>query len=271
MSLRSKGADPPDAPDEESQSLLVDKSTPERSAPKGARVAVAAPQNTTTTTSSAASPAISAFDRMASANNNKNPILLAKLVGRRFLQLMISEEDADPGSNLGFAIGLLKDIILGIVLGVLTISLVIVLDHRNIIHLQSAHHLRDNVYATMSNPDNLAYLEEETGMKFMSFEEYDSMKKEIDSSLSLTEQAKTKLDERTKELEERKKELETVKEEYEKAKSDPKFKELDNFCDSCKWGPTNCGARVNYLIDTYNQGKISAMMALMKEGKCKKS
>lgn len=260
MSLRSKGADPPDAPDEESQSLLVDKSTPERSAPR----------HTTTTASSAPSPAISAFDRMAQANNNHNPILLAKLVGRRFLHLMLSEEDADP-SSLGFAIGLLKDIILGIVFGVLTISLVIVLDHRNIIHLQSAHHLRDNVYATMSNPDNLAYLEEETGMKFMSFEEYDRAKKEIDSALSLTEQAKTKLDERTKELEEKKKELETVKEEYEKAKSDPTFKELDNFCESCKWGPTNCLARANYIVDTYNQGKISAMMALMKEGKCKKS
>ena len=260
MSLRSKGADPPD---EESQSLLVDKSTPE--------IARVAPQNTTTTASSAPSPAISAFDRMAQANNTHNPILLAKLVGRRFLHLMLSEEDADPSSNLGFAIGLLKDIILGIVFGVLTISLVIVLDHRNIIHLQSAHHLRDNVYATMSNPDNLAYLEEETGMKFMSFEEYDSVKKEVDSSLSLTEQAKTKLDERTKELEERKKELETVKEEYEKVKSDPKFKELDNFCESCKWGPTNCGARVNYLVDTYNQGKIFSMIALMKEGKCKKS
>ena len=269
MSLRSKVADPPDAPDEESQSLLVDKSTPERSAPGGARVAVAAPKNTTA--SSAPSPAISAFDRMAQSNNNHNPILLAKLVGRRFLHLMLTEEDTDPSSNLGFAIGLLKDIILGIVFGVLTISLIIVLDHRNIIHLQSAHHLRDNVYATMSNPDNLAYLEEETGMKFMSFEEYDSAKKEIDSSSDLTEQAKTKLDERTKELGEKKKELETIKEEYEKAKSDPKFKDLDNFCDSCKWGPTTCGARVTYLIDTYNNGKIVAMMNLMKDGKCKKS
>lgn len=269
MSLRSKVADPPDAPDEESQSLLVDKSTPERSAPGGARVAVAAPKNTTA--SSAPSPAISAFDRMAQSNNNHNPILLAKLVGRRFLHLMLTEDDTDPSSNLGFAIGLLKDIILGIVFGVLTISLIIVLDHRNIIHLQSAHHLRDNVYATMSNPDNLAYLEEETGMKFMSFEEYDSAKKEIDSSSDLTEQAKTKLDERTKELGEKKKELETIKEEYEKAKSDPKFKDLDNFCDSCKWGPTTCGARVTYLIDTYNNGKIVAMMNLMKDGKCKKS
>ena len=277
MSIRSRDA-PADPPDEESQSLLV-SSTPEQAssaAPKKQAVSFGVSQTTTSPSSSAAtsSPVISALDRMAGVGSNLpgNPVLLAKLVVRKFLQVLLTEEEeGDPNSRLGFVIGLLKDIILGVVFGVLTISFAIVLDHRNIIHIQSAHHLRDAAYAAINDPVTIANIEEETDLKFMSVSEYDSAKKEIDDSLSNLEKVTKKLEERSKELEEKQKDFETIKTEYETLMKDPKLKELDNFCGECKWGGnTGCAARVEYLGSQYKVGKLEAKMGLMKDGKCKK-
>jgi len=207
---------------------------------------------------------------MAASSNTRNPLMLARLVARKFLLLLTTEEEEDPSSPLGYSIGLLKDIILGVVLGVLTISFAVLLDHRNVIHIQSAHHLRDAAYAAMSDPETIQFLEAETDLRFMSAVDYESAQKEINDSLTNLEFAKTKLEERTKEFEEKQKELATVTEEKKKLMADPKFADLENFCGSCKWGPTNCDARVAFLGTQYNVAKIPAMISLMKDGNCKK-
>lgn len=227
---------------------------------------------TKTSSPTSAAPAISAFDAMAAANNNRNPILLAKLVARKFLLLVTTEEEEDPSSRFGMFVGLFKDIILGIVFGLITISLITVLDHRNIIHLQSAHHLRDAAYIAINDPDTLAAIEAETEMKFMSVTEYENTKREIEENSSELESLQKQLEERTKEVEEKNKELETLRAEFDKLNNDPKVGGLlgKNFCGKCQWqGSIRCDARVDYLVSHYNVSKFTAQMNLVKEGKCK--
>ncbi|KAL7438530.1 hypothetical protein ACHAXM_006334 [Skeletonema potamos] len=255
MSLRQARDAPADSPpDEESQSLLVE----ENSFP------VRAPRNATP------SPAISAFDAMAAASNTRNPLMLARLVVRKFILLLTTDDEEDFSTPLGYTVGLLKDIILGVVFGILTISFVVVLDHRNVIHLESAHHLRNVAYASISDPETIKLLEAETDMRFMSAADYEAARKEIDDSVTSLDLAKAKLEERTKDLEEKQKELVTLTEEKKKLVEDPKLAGLGDFCGSCKWGSTNCDARVAYLGSQYNLAKIPAMMSLLKQGVCKK-
>mmetsp|Transcript_24217 Transcript_24217/g.36052 ORF Transcript_24217/g.36052 Transcript_24217/m.36052 type:complete len:268 (-) Transcript_24217:165-968(-) len=256
-------ADPPEDEENQSQSLL--NNAPPRAA--------AAPRSFTqpsSASSSSSSPAISAFDAMAAATNTQNPLMLAKLVARKFILLLTTEQEEDPNTRVGFTVALLKDVILGVVFGFLTISFAIVLDHRNIIHIQSAHHLRDASYSAMSDPATLAMIEAETDMKFMPAVDYEAAKKEIEDSQSSLEAIKLKLEERTAELEEVAKSMKALEEEKETLMKDPKITEVANFCTGCSWGgPGNCGTRVQYLMDTYNNAKITAMLALMEQGKCK--
>lgn len=277
MSTHQSRDAPADPPDEESQSLLVgDNNAPERAPRAAARVfstrSSQPPPSVVSQRTAAPSPTISAFDAMAQASNTRNPVMLVKMVARKFILLLTTaEEESDPSNGMvGYSIGLLKDIILGVVFGVLTISFAVVLDHRNVIHFQSAHHLRDAAYAAMSDPQTITLIEAETDMKFMSVADYDASKKEIDDSLSNLESIQKKLEGRTKELEEKQKELATVNEEKKKLMENPKVQEIDNWCGSCQWANTSCDARVSYLGSTYNLAKLPAMLGLIKEGKCKK-
>lgn len=257
-------ADPPEDEENQSQSLLNNASPRAAAAPRSFT------QPSSASSSSSSSPAISAFDAMATATNTQNPLMLAKLVARKFILLLTTEQEEDPNTRVGFTVALLKDVILGVVFGFLTISFAIVLDHRNIIHIQSAHHLRDASYSAMSDPATLAMLEAETDMKFMSAVDYEAAKKEIEDSQTSLEAVKLKLEERTAELEEVTKSMQGLVEEKETLMKDPKIAEVANFCTGCSWGgPGNCGARVQYLMDTHNNAKITAMLGLMEQGKCK--
>lgn len=106
-------------------------------------------------------------------------------------------------------------------------------------------------------------------MKFMTVTEYDAAKKEIEDVETTLKQLTEKLEERTKELEKLGVDLAAAVEEKNTLLKDPKLAEVDQFCSSCKWGPTNCGARVEYVMNTYNEPKIVVMLNLMKQGKCK--
>ena len=270
MSLRQAKDAPADPPDDDEEKGLLDNA-PERAPPRPSPVRSAQQQQQQS--SSPSRSVMSAFDSMASATRTQNPIMLAKLIFRKFLHLLTTDEDeSDPRTPFGYTIALLKDIILGIVFGFLTISFAIVLDHRNIIHFQSAHHVRDAAYASMSDPATIKVLEEELEMKFMPVADYEAAQQEISKSQSTLDEIKSKLESREKELEEATTKLKAVQDEKEELMKNPKFAELDNFCEGCKWGgPGNCGARVQYLMDTYNQGKIAVMLDLMGKGLCKKN
>ena len=106
-------------------------------------------------------------------------------------------------------------------------------------------------------------------MKFMSVADYEAAKKEIEDVETTVKQLTEKLEERNKEMEKIAEDMKVVVEEKNTLMKDPKLAEVDKFCSSCKWGPTNCGARVEYVMANYNEPKLVAMLKLMNEGKCK--
>mmetsp|Transcript_13990 Transcript_13990/g.22968 ORF Transcript_13990/g.22968 Transcript_13990/m.22968 type:complete len:270 (-) Transcript_13990:203-1012(-) len=269
MSLRQARDAPADPPDDEEQGLL--DNSPEIAPPRPRPSPVAQRQQQQQSSSSASASVMSAFDTISTATSTQNPLMLAKLILRKFLILLTNEEETDPTTTLGYTVALLKDIIIGIVFGFLTISFAIVLDHRNIIHIQSAHHIRESVYASMSDPATLQQIEAEMDMKFMSIKEYEAAKQEIQASQTVFDEVKSKLETREKELEELNTKFQAVVDEKAELMKHPKFAGLDNFCEACSWGgPGSCGARVEYLMNTYNVGKVAAMLDLMGKDKCKK-
>merc|ERR1712238_84034 len=157
---------------------------------------------------------------------------------------------------------------MGIILGVLTISVMIFLDHINIIHFQSAHNFRDAAFQMLNDPETIANLEESSDLKFMTQGDYDSKRKEIDGAAAKSASANEVLEKRTKEDEEKQKELESLKDEYGSLYDNPLLG-LNNFCGSCVWGNNmSCDQRVMYLQDTYNTKPIEAKVASMTRPAC---
>ena len=99
----------------------------------------------------------SATDSMPAGSHN--PVFIAKIIFRKVAELLISTDEEDLTQPAGI-ITLLKDIVLGIILGVLTISVLIFLDHHNIVHFQSAHNFRNAAFQLMNDPETIANLEE---------------------------------------------------------------------------------------------------------------
>jgi hypothetical protein len=178
-----------------------------------------------------------------------------------------------PSAANGYGIiTLLKDITIGTVFGVLTISFLIFLDHINVIHLQSAHNFRQSAFSVLNDPETLATLEESAGLKFIPIGDYEAMKNEIDAAAAKVAKVKDTIAERIKETEQKKAELEPLKAEYEKLLKESKL-ELDKWCGECSWlGGTSCDARKQYFIDQYGNTEILSKVAIMKQSPgCKKT
>lgn len=107
-------------------------------------------------------------------------------------------------------------------------------------------------------------------VKFMTVADYEAAKKEVEDVESSLQRLNEKLQERSKEVEQLTKDLEALNEEKKKLMADPALAQLDQFCPSCKWGPTSCAARVEYVMANYNEPETLTKLNLMKQGKCKK-
>jgi hypothetical protein len=219
------------------------------------------------------SPKLSPYSNGGGASTSaatSNPLLVAKLLARKVLHGLMSD-DQDANDTSGGVIPLFKDIIIGVTFGVVTISFMIFLDHINIIHLQSAHNFRETAFRLLNDPETISTLEESTDMKFMPFEEYDAIKTEIEEARSKLTAHESTIEARTKEAEEKRSELAPLKEEYDRLVANSNL-ELDKFCDGCKWnGGSTCGARKQYLSDTYNTSPVEAIVSIMKSApQCKK-
>eukprot|EP00581_Thalassiosira_minuscula_P018149 CAMPEP_0183716204 /NCGR_PEP_ID=MMETSP0737-20130205/10196_1 /TAXON_ID=385413 /ORGANISM="Thalassiosira miniscula, Strain CCMP1093" /LENGTH=177 /DNA_ID=CAMNT_0025945437 /DNA_START=35 /DNA_END=565 /DNA_ORIENTATION=+ len=142
-----------------------------------------------------------------------NPVFLIKVIFKKVFTLLIMS-DEDDISKPGGVITLLKDIVLGIILGVFCISTLIFLDHRDVIHIQSAHHFRDAAFSLLNDPETMATVEESTGFKFMSMREYEAKMKEIESVEDRNKKSQEILEKRTAEAEEKTKEVDSIKEEW---------------------------------------------------------
>lgn len=202
--------------------------------------------------------------------STSHSVFVAKAVFRKVCDLLTHDEDetAQP-QGVYFVVTLLKDILIGIILGVLTISIMIFLDHRNVIHFQTAHTFRNAALQLVNNPETLANLEESSDLTFMTVNDYELKRKEIDTAEEKITTADEILQTRTKEFEEKQKELDSIKSEYESLYNNPLL-QLNKFCGGCVWGGggMSCNQRVQYLKDTYNTKPIEAMMNAMGHPSC---
>ena len=187
--------------------------------------------------------------------NNMN---IVRLVRRRVIQLLLGKEDTT--NNDGGILPFLQDIVIGLTLGVLVMSFLIFLDHRDVIHIQSAHVMRETAYDMLSNPETITEVEEATNLKFISKKVYEQNVKEIDSFASKTSQYESK----GKGIEA---DITTAKKEYESLA--PNYNDLflaaglDKYCGDCIWsGGTNCDTRVSYLKSVYNIKQVEALLGV---------
>lgn len=73
----------------------------------------------------------------------------------------------------------LKDVIIGTILGLVIIAITNYLDYHGIIHIQSAHHLRESVFQLVDNDPSS--IEEYTNAKFIKYTDYQEILNEMDS------------------------------------------------------------------------------------------
>ena len=211
-------------------------------------------------------PAAATSSKPATAGRlQHNPFFVARLVLRKVGELITSDDDNEENitSSEGI-IAFLRDLVIGIVFGLLSVSILIFLDHKDVIHMQSAHGYRDMGLQMMRDPETRKNVEESPGIIFLDDYEY---KTKFDEIGVYPSQVKA-LEERTKkhlaDLEVAKKEHAAIKPGYDILVKDPALG-LDKFCGECSWnGGTNCDTRLTYLMTTYNLQTIKAKLELMK-------
>jgi len=214
-----------------------------------------------------------------SAPSGHNPIILAKIIFRKVISHLTSdEEDGTANESFGFGIiSVLRDVALGSIMGVIAISIIIFLDHRDVVHLQSAHNFRAAAFHLLNDPETLANVEKSSGLKFMKMTDYESTRKEIDrlveqkvdNDKKVKEQSEAEA--RQKELvEAQQKEVATMAEEYGVLMMHPLIR-LDNFCGSCSWaGKVTCDRRAAQMKEKHHMGAIAAKLSVMEGKACKK-
>jgi hypothetical protein len=221
-------------------------------------------------------PAVDVDDSAGSAPSSKrashlvhhDPVFVARMVLRKVGQLLIKDDEesnAEDITTTGGIIALLKDIFIGIVVGLICVSALIFLDHKDVIHMQSAHNYRNYAFNVLSDPETMKNIEESSGVKFMDVQDYQKKIKEIESFTTKIAEFEEKGKKYVPDLEVAKKEYAAMKPEYDKLVADPLLG-LDKFCGECGWqGRTNCNARLNYFETTHNLRTIAAKLAIMEQ------
>ncbi len=216
-----------------------------------------------------AHPSISPITRDAvkspvPSSRSNNPYYLARLILRKVLDLLGGEDESEDITTLSGIIALLRDIVIGIICGSMVVSLLMFLDYKDVIHIQSAHRHRQSMVTLLNDPETRTNVEESSGLVFMRMEEYDKKLmeiKEVPAQLKELEEKKTKSNAN---LEVSTKERDAMKPGYDKLVSDPLLG-LDKYCGDCKWqGGTTCDGRKEYLMSTYNIGEIRAKLDMIK-------
>jgi len=101
-----------------------------------------------------------------------NPAGIARMVLRKVgHHLLINDKDAEDITTAGGIIALLKDILVGIILGCICVYVLVFLVHKNVIHMQSAHSYRNMAYEILSDPETRENIEESTGLVFRPVED----------------------------------------------------------------------------------------------------
>jgi len=199
--------------------------------------------------------------------NNKSspyPYGLAKVLLKKTCH---ASEGGDRGRE-GF-VGLLQDIVGGIALGTLGMSVLLLLDYSNLINLETARVFRKTASDMFNDPEIITVIEEEIDKKLVSTDAYNAMKKELsDSEAAIHSQSKL-VEARAAKAASLKAELGPATEEHEKLMKEAG---LGDFCPDCPWGMgLTCRKRVEYLLENYSDDAttIGCIAKLVKEGKTK--
>ena len=165
----------------------------------------------------------------------------------------------------------IKDIIIGIYLGVIFICISIILDYYNVVHFQSAHHFRNSAYQMLNDPETIANIEESAELKFIQQTEYESIRKEIDGVSKQLADRNEYLQDQIKVEDENQKQIDSIQSEHTdiilKSKT---VLELDKFCGECSWaGKVTCNDRVAYLMTKYKDSAPKAKVGAMEVASCK--
>ena len=213
----------------------------------------------------AASPsAASSRTATGSSHRPNNPALLARTVLRKVLDVLKSEDAGDITTFKG-VFTLLQDIAAGVILGLLTVSALIFLDHKDVIHLQSAHKYRNAAFTMVQDPETRKNFEESLGLMFMEAGVYKKNVAKVKSFPADIIGSEERIRKVIADLEVAKKEYAAIKPGYDILVNDPMLG-LDKFCDKCSWkgGRDDCFMRLTYLMETYNLKPMRATIDLMK-------
>lgn len=212
----------------------------------------------------------SSGDTMPSTTTNVSPrILFRKIMVALLTDLDDGALRREDTETILIVITLLKEVMLGIIIAFFLGSLFLFIDHRFLLGLPTARNFRKATFAVMNSKETLINFEENSGLKFLDMEKYESMVQEIEQSANKTIIAESILKARDEDLAEIAEEM---------AQYDgvlPKlFKSLGlhMFCETCTWHMRlNCINRAIHVEKKYGSPKFEAMLSAMEDGKCRKS
>lgn len=197
------------------------------------------------------------FPAMAPGAGSPATVLLRKV-------LLLNSQDA--GGN--YLRHIIKDVILGTILGVFFLMILIFFDYQNVIQLESARAFRRTVVELMTDPETVKSIEESIDVKLVPVEVFQSINEEIAENQEKVKDT-SDLDKREKEYNDKNEELETMKKEREELKEKANtVLELGKWCGHCKHGWGYCNARIAYLMDTYHSQEMTTKLELMEQGRC---
>lgn len=227
------------------------------------------PSQTNAVLAFAAASASSSFSAPpGGGHNHRHPVFLARVILRKVF-LILATSDEEDVNRPGGILSLLKDVIVGVIMGLILISIAILLDHRDIVPIRSA---RNNfaVSQLLNDAETIANVEEFSDLKLMTPAEYESKRGKIDKLAEQKAKHQEALERHLSEVESKRREIDSIRKEYDDVMSDPSL-ELDKFCGECVWaGKVTCDGRVEFLKVTYNMRPIEGRIIAMQVSTCKK-
>lgn len=168
---------------------------------------------------------------------------------------------------------LLKDVIIGILLGMIMVFTTNFLDYHGIVHFQSAHHVRTAALRVFNHPETITNIEESSHLKFMNYAEYESIRMEIDVVDEELAFRAEEIDKRTLEDRTKRTEIEAIQKEHDRLiQLANEYWGLDRYCPECRWGGSvSCETRVSYLKRTYGVGTMEATVSALQKESCKRA